>query len=71
MLIVEIILCIVAATWRGWKWLAAIPLAVPFVLGIVTAAGNGDIGTAGLFDVIAIIILIVMCIVPKTSVIRG
>ena len=64
--IIEIILTIFA--WRnGWKWRSLIPIgiafALAFIVGVGIGASGGDPTTAGwtaIFDVCAIIALIVM-----------
>jgi MFS family permease len=74
LLILEIILTIFA--WRrGWKWYALLPLgiafAIGFLVGLSTGASGGlvgDIGWVIVFDIAAVIALIVMCAVkPKST----
>lgn len=74
LLIIEIILTVVAWT-KGWRFKALIPvagcLAIGLFLGAIIATIGGTI-PAGLFifDIIAVIVLIVMiCNPPKNDVI--
>jgi len=71
-LIIEIVLTILA--WnRGWKWLALLPvgiaLAIGFCMGLGIGASGGSVsdvqGIAVVFDIIAIIALIIMCVKGK------
>lgn len=68
MLILEIILTIIA--WRkGWKWLSLVPMAMPIIIGFFTGVGIGLSGGSVdeipgfmiIFDIIAVIALIIMC----------
>jgi len=67
LLIAEIILTIFA--WRkGWKWLALLPLAIAFTIGMIigfTSGIDGNLGVAAALDIAAIIALIVMIAKPK------
>lgn len=72
-LIIEIILTIVAAL-RGWKWKAVIPVGASLLLGFIIGIIGGSMGYTAddmswviVFDAIAIIILIIMCIVKPKS----
>jgi hypothetical protein len=75
LLIAEIILTIFA--WRkGWRWYALLPLAIAFgigfFMGIGIGASGGDISTVKgigiIFDILAVIVLIVMCVKgPKSK----
>lgn len=74
MLLIEIILTIFA--WRnGWKSLALIPIGVALLLGFFIGLGAGSsggdvssaMGMAIVLDVIAIIVLAVMCFKSKKS----
>jgi hypothetical protein len=59
--ILEIILTIFA--WRnGWKWLSIIPVCTGFVLGFLLGLSGIAPLQAIWLDVIAIIVLIIMCI---------
>lgn len=63
MLIIEIILTIVA--WRkGWNWLALIPTGVAFCIGLLLGAtasqGNVDVMSVIIWDILAIVALVVM-----------
>jgi uncharacterized membrane protein YfcA len=63
MLIIEIILTIVA--WRkGWNWLSLIPIGVAFCIGLILGASSQgqpvDVMTVVIWDILAIIALIVM-----------
>jgi uncharacterized membrane protein YfcA len=61
MLIIEIILTVLV--WRkGWKWLSLIPLGVAFLIGLIIGASGASINSAIIFDVLAIIALIIMLV---------
>jgi hypothetical protein len=75
LLIAEIVLTIFA--WkRGWRWYALIPLGlcllIGFILGASISSSGGSIndlnGASVVLDVIAVIVLIVLCSVkPKST----
>lgn len=73
MLIIEIVLTIVA--WqRGWKWKALLPTGIAFGIGSIVgfSVGNSggsleDVTWVVIFDIIAIIVLIMMCINKPAS----
>jgi hypothetical protein len=62
--IIQIALAIIAFI-RGWKWYAIIPLAVVFCLGVVVGITGQAESMAGFLvvaDVMAMIVLAVMCV---------
>jgi purine-cytosine permease-like protein len=72
MLLIEIILTIFA--WRnGWKWLSLIPVGAAVLIGMIIgysvgmSGGTVDVYGSGLFifDILAIIALIVMVVKKK------
>ncbi len=71
--ILQVILSIVA--WnRGWKWLALIPLGAALVIGFLIGYIGGtmgyspeDMSWAIILDIIVFIVLIYMCIKPKSD----
>lgn len=71
--ILQIILSIVA--WnRGWRWLALIPIFVALPLGFLIGFIGGSMGYAPeemswaiILDIIVFIILIYMCVKPKSD----
>lgn len=69
LLIAEIILTIIA--WqKGWRWLALIPIGIAVVIGLIVGASTGstDVGAYIIFDILAVIALIIMIVVkPKTA----
>ena len=64
----QIILTIVV-WFRGWKWLALLPMAGAFVIGLFIGMSGGDItGPALIADLLADVALIIMCFVkPKVK----
>jgi uncharacterized membrane protein YfcA len=73
-LIAEIVLTIFA--WRnGWKGYALMPVGIAMTIGFmvgITTGGHGDTSWIALFDLGAIIALIVMCVKkPKPIVNNG
>lgn len=60
LLIIEIILTVFV--WRnGWRWLSLIPLGVAFLIGmIIGVTGTTDAASYMIFDVLAIVALIIM-----------
>jgi len=70
LLIAEFLLTIFA--WRaGWKWYALIPVAIPVTIGLIGGASGaidpGDVGALVLFDIGAIIALIIMIVKKKKA----
>ena len=67
LLIAEIILTIVA--WnKGWKWLSLIPIGISFLIGVMLGlSGFTSLGPFAIFDILAIIALVVMVSNPKTQ----
>jgi len=72
MLLIEIILTIFA--WRnGWKWLALLPIGIAMLMGFFIGYGIGYAGGTQIpyevmfIDLIAIVVLIVMCAKKKET----
>lgn len=58
--IIEIILTVFA--WKkGWNWYSIIPMIVAFVIGFGIGAAGIDPSTAIVVDVLAIVVLGIMC----------
>jgi len=64
-LILEIVLTVLV--WnKGWRWLSLIPLGIAVLVGmIIGASGQTEIGAYIIFDVLAVIALIVMLLNPN------
>lgn len=66
LLIAEIILTILA--WRkGWRWLAIIPVGIAVLIGMILGFSGGALEGAFVFDILAIIALIVMWSKPPKT----
>ncbi len=73
LLVLVVFLTIVA--WRhGWKWKALLPVGIcvgiGFLIGLGVGSSSGsvsDMGWVVILDIIAIIVLIVMCIKKPAS----
>jgi uncharacterized membrane protein YfcA len=65
LLVLEIVLTVLV--WnKGWRWLSLIPLGIAILVGmIIGASGQTEVGAYVIFDILAVIALIVMLVKPN------
>lgn len=65
LLIAEIILT--AFVWnKGWRWFSLLPVGIAVLVGIMLGlSGSTEIGGFVIFDILAIVALVIMLVNPK------